>query len=72
MYSLPGGTCEVIGSLWQEDAVQSLRQYFVDTVFVGVSRFDAEQGLSCFNPEEAALNAAMVERAKRRIVVAGP
>lgn len=57
-------------SLAGGDAVQSLRQYFVDTVFIGVNGIDAEQGLTCFNPEEAALNAAMVDRAKRRIVVA--
>ena len=57
-------------SLAGGDAIQTLRQYFVDTVFLGVNGIDPEQGLTCFNPDEAALNAAMVAQAKRRIVVA--
>jgi DeoR family transcriptional regulator of aga operon len=57
-------------SLAGGNAIQTLRQYAVDTAFIGVNGIDTEHGLSCFNPDEASLNAAMVEIAKRRIVVA--
>jgi DeoR family transcriptional regulator of aga operon len=57
-------------SLAGGDAIQNMRQYFVDTAFIGVNGIDPEMGLTCWNADEAALNGVMVERAKRRIVVA--
>lgn len=52
------------------EAVQSMREHFVDTVFIGVNGINPALGLTCFNPDEAVLNAVMVDHAKRRIVVA--
>ena len=57
-------------SLAGGDAIRTVRQYYVDTAFIGVNVIDPNQGLTCFNPDEAALNAVLVEQAKRRIVVA--
>ena len=57
-------------SLAGADAVETMRHYFVDTLFLGVNGIDVEQGLTCFNPDETILNAVMVEQAKRRILVA--
>jgi DeoR family transcriptional regulator of aga operon len=57
-------------SLAGGDAIRTMRQYFVDTAFIGVNGIDPELGLTCFNADEAVLNAVMVEQAKRRIVVA--
>jgi DeoR family transcriptional regulator, aga operon transcriptional repressor len=52
------------------DAVQALRQHFVNMAFIGVNGMHIDHGLTCFNEEEAVLNAAMVEQAEKRIVVA--
>jgi DeoR family transcriptional regulator of aga operon len=57
-------------SLAGGDAVRAVRKYFVGTAFIGVNGIDPRHGLTCFNADEAVLNAAMVEQAKRRIVVA--
>lgn len=57
-------------SLAGGEAVRALREYFVNTVFIGVNGVDPTAGLTCFNPEEAVLNGAMVDQAERRIVVA--
>jgi DeoR family transcriptional regulator of aga operon len=57
-------------SLAGPDALRMLSSLFVDVAFIGVNGIDPGQGPTCFNQDEAAVNAAMVERAKRRIVVA--
>jgi len=57
-------------SLAGGDAIRTVRQYFVDTVFLGVNGIDPDHGFTCYNADEAALNATMAEEAKRRIVVA--
>ena len=56
-------------SLAGGDAIQTMRKYFVDILFLGVNGIDPEQGLTCFNADEASLNAVMVEQSKRRIAV---
>lgn len=50
-------------------AIDTLRQAFVDIVFIGADGIDAAAGLTCRNPEEAAVNRVMVTQAKRRIAV---
>ena len=57
-------------SLAGDDAIRTLRQYFVDTAFIGVNGIDPSYGLTCYNPDEASLIAAMVEQSKRQVVVA--
>ena len=57
-------------SLAGGDAIRTVRQYFVDTAFIGVNGIDSDHGFTCFNADEAVLNATMAEQAKRRIVVA--
>ena len=51
-------------------AEQMLEQIFTDKVFVGVNGIDAERGLTCHNPDEAATNRAMVKNARVKIAVA--
>ncbi len=57
-------------SLAGGDAIRTVRQYFVDTAVIGVNGIDSDLGFTCFNADEAVLNAAMLEQARRRIVVA--
>lgn len=57
-------------SLVGPTAVQSIQQVLIDTLFIGVDGLDATWGASCFSPDEADLNAAMVKQARRRIAVA--
>jgi DeoR/GlpR family transcriptional regulator of sugar metabolism len=51
-------------------AVATVRGFFVDVLFIGVNGIDAERGLTCFNADEAEINNAMVQQAKKKIVVA--
>ena len=51
-------------------AVATLRGLFIDVLFIGVNGIHAQHGLTCFNPDEADTNSAMVKQAKRKIVVA--
>lgn len=51
-------------------AVRAIGGLYMDIAFIGVNGITPDQGLTCFNPDEAALNATMVDRAKRRVVVA--
>jgi DeoR family transcriptional regulator of aga operon len=51
-------------------AIRALRDFYSDMVFIGVNGIDAEKGLTSGNPDEAAVNRALIEQAKRRIVVA--
>lgn len=57
-------------SLAGGDAIRTVRQYFVDTAIIGVNGIDSDRGFTCFNADEAVLNATMAEHARRRIVVA--
>ena len=51
-------------------AIQTMEQMQVDKVFIGVNGIEAEHGLTCHNPDEAAINRAMVKHARQRIAVA--
>jgi DeoR family transcriptional regulator of aga operon len=57
---------ELVGSL----AEATLRGLYVDVAFVGVDGVDAERGLTTQNEVEAATNRALMDRAKRTVVVA--
>jgi DeoR family transcriptional regulator of aga operon len=57
---------ELVGAL----ADATLRGLYVDVAFVGVDGIDAERGLTTQNEVEAATNRALMERAKRTVVVA--
>jgi len=56
-------------SLVGPTAVQSLAHLLVRTVFIGADGVDPKWGLSCYNPDEAQLNSAMVRHAQRKIAV---
>lgn len=56
-------------SLVGPTAIQSLEKMFIHTMFIGADGVDAEWGISCYNPQEADLNGAMVRRARRHIAV---
>ena len=51
-------------------AIHSISKVAIDTLFIGVNGIDEERGLTCFNTDEAELNATMVNQARRKIVVA--
>lgn len=51
-------------------AAASIAGLFVDILFLGVNGIDACQGLTCFNSDEADINAAMVRQARRKVVLA--
>lgn len=51
-------------------AIQSICRVSIDTLFIGVNGLDCARGLTCFNPDEADVNEAMVRQARRKIVVA--
>lgn len=68
---IPGGylrknSLSLVGSL----AETSLRNFYVDKVFIGVDGFDPHQGISTPNIDEAHLNQVMIEISKEVIVVA--
>ncbi len=50
-------------------AIESMKNIFVDTLFIGVNGIDSVRGLTCYSPYEAEINRAMVRQAKRKIVV---
>src|SRR2546429_3624623 len=56
-------------SLVGSTAAQSLGRLQIHTLFIGADGIDAEWGISCYNPDEAQLNSAMVRHAKRKIAV---
>ena len=67
---IPGGvlrknSLSLIGPL----AEKSLKNFFVDKVFLGVDGFDTRQGISTPNMEEAYLNQIMIDIAREVIVV---
>jgi DeoR family transcriptional regulator of aga operon len=63
---LRGGWFSLVGA----QAITGVRENFLDRVFIGVNAVDAERGLTCHHPEEAAVNRALVGQARERIVVA--
>jgi DeoR family transcriptional regulator of aga operon len=50
-------------------AIATVRGLFIDVMFIGVNGIHAERGLTCLNPDEAEINRAMVQQAKRKIAV---
>lgn len=56
-------------SLVGPTAIQSMQQILIHTLFIGSDGMDSECGITCFNPEEAELNSAMVKLSRRRIAV---
>lgn len=56
-------------SLVGPTAIQSMQQIMIHTLFIGADGLESEAGITCFNSEEANLNAAMVKLARRRIAV---
>ena len=64
--TLRGGWFSLVGA----HAASGVREVFLDKVFLGVNAVDAERGLTCLHPEEAAINRALVGQARERIVVA--
>lgn len=63
---LRGGWFSLVGA----PAAANVREVFLDKVFIGVNAIDAERGLTCSHPDEAAINRALVAQARERIVVA--
>ena len=51
-------------------AVNFLKDVYLDKVFVGVTGFDVERGVTTLEPEEATVSLAMIRQAKQVIVVA--
>lgn len=50
-------------------AAQSLSRVMIHVLFVGADGIDAKSGVSCYDPEEAQLNAAMVKHARKKVAV---
>jgi DeoR family transcriptional regulator of aga operon len=63
---LRGNWFSLVGPL----AAQAMEQIYIDKVFIGVNGIDCEHGLTCHNPDEAAINRSMVNHARQRIAVA--
>ncbi|ACZ43354.1 transcriptional regulator, DeoR family [Thermobaculum terrenum ATCC BAA-798] len=63
---LRGSWFSLVGSF----TIRAVSEFFVDKVFIGVNGIHAEKGLTCWNAEEAAVNRALIEHAKQKIVVA--
>ncbi len=57
-------------SLVGPTALHALEQIVMKTLFIGADGVDASWGVTCFSPDEAALNGTMVKHAQRKIVVA--
>jgi DeoR family transcriptional regulator, aga operon transcriptional repressor len=51
-------------------AVNFLKEVYLDKVFVGVTGFDVERGVTTLEPEEATVSLAMIRQAQQVIVVA--
>ncbi|MTI87806.1 MAG: DeoR/GlpR transcriptional regulator [Balneolaceae bacterium] len=56
-------------SLVGPEAERTMKNYYFDTLFLGVDGMDVEHGLTTSNPLEAQLNRIMVERANKVIAV---
>lgn len=57
-------------SLVGDATVRAIQDFYLDKVFIGVNGIHPRKGLSSENHEEAAVNRALIEQARRRIVVA--
>jgi DeoR family transcriptional regulator of aga operon len=57
-------------SLVGATAARTIREFYLDKVFIGANAVDPAQGPMCYNAEEAAVNRAMVQQARKRILVA--
>ena len=57
-------------SLVGPTAVRSLENILIHTMFIGADGIDAKWGVSCFDSEEAEVNAAMARQSRRHIAVA--
>jgi DeoR family transcriptional regulator, aga operon transcriptional repressor len=51
-------------------AISGVREIFVDKVFVGVDGISAQNGLTTNYPDQASVHRAMMQQARKRIVVA--
>lgn len=56
-------------SLVGPTTVQSLSHLVIHTLFIGADGIDAKSGATCYSPEEAYVNSAMVRHARRKIAV---
>jgi DeoR family transcriptional regulator of aga operon len=56
-------------SLVGPTAAQSLSRLMIHVLFIGANGIDAKAGVSCYDPEEAQLNATMVKHARKKVVV---
>jgi DeoR/GlpR family transcriptional regulator of sugar metabolism len=56
-------------SLVGPTAAQSLSRVMIHVLFVGADGIDVKAGVSCYDPEEAQLNATMVRHARKKVVV---
>ena len=56
-------------SLVGPSAMHALDQIVINELFIGADGIDPAWGATCFNPDEAALNATMVKHAKTRVAV---
>jgi DeoR family transcriptional regulator of aga operon len=56
-------------SLVGPTAAQSLSRLTIHILFIGADGIDAQSGVSCYDPEEAQLNAAMVKHARKKVAV---
>ena len=63
---LRGGWFSLVGA----PAARGAGEVFLDRIFIGVNAIDAERGLTCLHPDEAAINRALVGQARQRVVVA--
>lgn len=56
-------------SLVGPTAAQSLTRVMIHVLFIGADGIDAKAGVSCFDPEEAQVNGAMVKHAQKKVAV---
>jgi DeoR/GlpR family transcriptional regulator of sugar metabolism len=50
-------------------AAQSLSRLMIHVLFIGADGIDAQAGVSCYDPDEAQLNATMVRHARKKVAV---
>jgi len=56
-------------SLIGPTAIHALEHVVVNSLFIGADGIDPSWGVTCFSPDEAALNGTMVKHAQRKIAV---
>jgi DeoR family transcriptional regulator of aga operon len=57
-------------SLVGSSTIRAVRDFNIDKLFLGVNGIHPERGLTCGNHDEAAVNRALVEQSRQKIVVA--